>query len=86
MQAAGLPSDQAWATLTIEQLQAPTRMPAMLKTGRLKLYRYTSKDIWGYRDPDGSDCCCTSPATLRPCTLFDRFRAIAPMGCEAGQA
>ncbi|WP_439900133.1 dermonecrotic toxin domain-containing protein [Pseudomonas svalbardensis] len=53
MHAAGLPSDQAWATLTIEQLQAPTRVPAILKTGRLKLYRYTSKDIWGYRGPDG---------------------------------
>jgi Leucine-rich repeat (LRR) protein len=53
LQAAGLPSDQAWATLTIEQLQAPTRVPAMLETGRLKLYRYTSKDIWGYREPGG---------------------------------
>lgn len=53
MQAAGLPSDQAWATLTFEQLQAPTRVPAMLVTGRLKLYRYTSKDIWGFREPGG---------------------------------
>uniref|UniRef100_UPI0038620E58 dermonecrotic toxin domain-containing protein n=1 Tax=Pseudomonas sp. TaxID=306 RepID=UPI0038620E58 len=53
MHAAGLPSDQAWATLTIEQLQAPTRVPAILKTGRLKLYRYTSKDLWGYREPGG---------------------------------
>ncbi|MGF6512858.1 Leucine-rich repeat (LRR) protein [Pseudomonas sp. BT76 TE3572] len=53
MQAAGLPADQAWSTLTIEQLQVPTRGPAMLKMGRLKLYRYTAQDIWGYRDPGG---------------------------------
>ena len=53
LQAAGLPSDQAWATLTFEQLQAPTSVPAMLATGRLKLYRYTSKDIWGLREPGG---------------------------------
>ena len=53
MQAAGFPADQAWSTLTIEQLQVPTRVPAMLKMGRLKLYRYTAEDIWGYRDPGG---------------------------------
>lgn len=70
MQAAGLPSDQAWSTLTIEQLQAPTRVPAMLKTGRLKVYRYTSKDIWGYRDPDGR-ILLYIPGNSSPLHLFD---------------
>jgi hypothetical protein len=75
MQAAGLPSDQAWATLTIEQLQAPTRVPAMLKTGRLKLYRYTSKDIWGYRDRDGR-ILLYIPGNSSPLHLFDDSRQL----------
>ncbi|KQV17870.1 hypothetical protein ASC74_02960 [Pseudomonas sp. Root329] len=75
MQAAGLPSDQAWATLTIEQLQAPTRVPAMLKTGRLKLYRYTSKDIWGYRDPAGR-ILLYIPGNSSPLHLFDDSRQL----------
>lgn len=54
LQAARLPPDQTWATLTIKLLQAPFRLPTKLKTGRLKLYRYTSKDIWGWRDSDGA--------------------------------
>jgi Leucine-rich repeat (LRR) protein len=54
LQAAGLPPDQAWSALTIEQLQAPTRVTTPLKVGRLKLYRYTSRDIWGWRDANGA--------------------------------
>lgn len=53
LQAAGLPPDQAWATLELEQLQAPSPRLTQLKAGRLKLYRYTSTDIWGWRDSDG---------------------------------
>ncbi|MFJ2689997.1 dermonecrotic toxin domain-containing protein [Pseudomonas sp. NPDC087336] len=49
MQAAGLPVDQPWETLKIEQLQAPTRMPPKVKASRLKLYRYTATDIWVFR-------------------------------------
>ncbi|WP_433735455.1 dermonecrotic toxin domain-containing protein [Pseudomonas putida] len=50
MRAAGLPPDQAWETLTIQQLQAPTRVPSSVEASRLKLYRYTATDIWCYRD------------------------------------
>lgn len=50
MQAAGLPPDQSWETLTIEQLQAPTRVSSSVKAGRLKLYRYTATDIWALRN------------------------------------
>ncbi|MDZ4323585.1 MAG: NEL-type E3 ubiquitin ligase domain-containing protein [Pseudomonas sp.] len=50
MQAAGLPPDQPWETLTIEQLQAPTLAPSAVRAGRLKLYRYTATDIWAFRD------------------------------------
>ncbi|VVP82703.1 hypothetical protein PS918_02457 [Pseudomonas fluorescens] len=50
MEAAGLPHGQTWERLTIDQLQAPTRLPASVEAGRLKLYRYTALDIWCYRD------------------------------------
>lgn len=50
MRAAGLPADQPWETLTLEQLQAPTRVPSTVKFGLLKLYRYTATDIWVFRD------------------------------------
>lgn len=50
MRAAGLPTDQRWDTLTLEQLQAQTRIPSTVKFGLLKLYRYTATDIWAFRD------------------------------------
>lgn len=50
MRAAGLSADQSWQTLTLEQLQAPTRVPSTVKFGLLKLYRYTATDIWAFRD------------------------------------
>ncbi|QAY86412.1 dermonecrotic toxin domain-containing protein [Pseudomonas arsenicoxydans] len=50
MQAAGLPADQSWETLTIEQLQTPAGAPSTVRFGLLKLYRYTATDIWGWRD------------------------------------
>ncbi|NUT77149.1 hypothetical protein HNO86_19075 [Pseudomonas sp. C1C7] len=50
MRAAQLSPDQAWATLTLQQLQAPTRMPADLEASRLKIYRYTATDIWCFRE------------------------------------
>ena len=48
MQAAGLPAEQAWSALTIEQVQAPTRVSPPIEVGRLTIYRYTSDDIWCY--------------------------------------
>ncbi|RKS17029.1 E3 ligase-like protein (putative virulence factor) [Pseudomonas sp. WPR_5_2] len=50
MQAAALPPDQAWESLTLQQVQAPTRIPSSVEASRLKLYRYTARDIWCYRD------------------------------------
>lgn len=50
MRAAGLPLDQTWEALAIGQLQEATHLPANVEAGRLKLYRYTSTDVWCYRD------------------------------------
>lgn len=49
IKAAGLPVDQAWETLTIESLQAPTLIPPTVTASRFKLYRYTATDIWTFR-------------------------------------
>jgi hypothetical protein len=54
MRSAGLPHDLAWKTLTFEQLQAPTHVPSAVKAGHLKVYRYTSTDIWTFRDTASS--------------------------------
>ncbi|MGY2340486.1 dermonecrotic toxin domain-containing protein [Pseudomonas sp. SDO5532_S415] len=50
LHAAGLPPDQAWPTLTLQPLQAPTRMPPDVEASFLKLYRYSATDIWCFRD------------------------------------
>lgn len=50
MAAAGLAPGQTWEMLTISQLQALTRLSANIEAGLLKVYRYTARDIWYYRD------------------------------------
>jgi len=50
MQAAGLPAQQTWDTLALEQLQGVTRIPSGVEVSRLRIYRYTATDIWCYRD------------------------------------
>ncbi|MGF0238493.1 dermonecrotic toxin domain-containing protein [Rhodococcus sp. IEGM1300] len=50
MQVAGLSPDQAWETLSIEQLQASTHSIPAILARRLKLYRYTATDIWCFTD------------------------------------
>jgi hypothetical protein len=49
LQTAGLPVNQAWSTLTLQQLQSPTRVPGTFIFGRLEIYRYTATDIWCFR-------------------------------------
>jgi hypothetical protein len=49
MEAAGLPPDQTWESLTIDPLQAPTPTLPEIQASRLKLYRYTATDIWIFR-------------------------------------
>ena len=50
MRAAALDGQQTWAQLTLAQLQAHTLVPASLEAARLVIYRYTSVDIWRFRD------------------------------------
>ncbi|WP_448144642.1 dermonecrotic toxin domain-containing protein [Pseudomonas silesiensis] len=49
LEAAGLPPDQTWESLTINPLQAPTPILSTVQASRLKLYRYTATDIWIFR-------------------------------------
>lgn len=71
LQAAGLPAQQTWETLTLAQLQAPTRVPALLKAGRLQVYRYTATDIWTYLERGGSKVLLYIPGNSSPFHEFD---------------
>lgn len=70
LQATGLPARQAWSALTLKQLQAPTRVPASVKFGRLKLYRYTATDIWTFRLNSGSRVLLYIPGNSSPIHEF----------------
>lgn len=70
LQAAGLPSNQSWETLTIEQLQAPTRVSSSVKAGRLKLYRYTATDIWALRETTSARVLLYIPGNSSPLHEF----------------
>lgn len=70
MQAAGIPADQAWNTLTIAQLQASTRVSAQVEAGRLTIYRYTSTDIWCFRHRASARVLLYIPANSSPLHEF----------------
>ncbi|MBD9562993.1 dermonecrotic toxin domain-containing protein [Pseudomonas sp. PDM09] len=76
MQAAGLPAAQTWETLTIEQLQAPTRMPSSVEASRLKLYRYTATDIWCFRARSGARVLLYIPGNSSPLHEFTDSRQL----------
>ncbi|WP_256676581.1 dermonecrotic toxin domain-containing protein [Pseudomonas sp. H3(2019)] len=46
LRVAGLGPEQTWEQLGIEQLQRFTDIGSTIKTSRLRIYRYTSTDIW----------------------------------------
>jgi hypothetical protein len=66
MQVAGFPVDQAWETLTIEPLQAPTRIPSTVTASRLKLYGYIAIDIWTFRLAAGPQVLMYIPGNSSP--------------------
>ncbi|WP_460145683.1 dermonecrotic toxin domain-containing protein [Pseudomonas sp. S2_A02] len=74
MQAAGLPAAQTWEALTIEQLQAPTKMPPGVEASRLKLYRYTATDIWCFQERSGSRVLLYIPGNSSPLHEFTDSR------------
>ncbi|URM25667.1 hypothetical protein LLY42_16815 [Pseudomonas frederiksbergensis] len=76
MQAAGLPAAQTWETLTIKQLQAPTRMPPGVEASRLKLYRYTATDIWCFQERSGSRVLLYIPGNSSPLHEFTDSRQL----------
>ncbi|MGE8148079.1 dermonecrotic toxin domain-containing protein [Pseudomonas frederiksbergensis] len=50
LRAVALDGRQTWAQLTLAQLQASTVVPDCVEAARLVIYRYTSEDIWRFRD------------------------------------
>lgn len=70
MQAGGLPANQSWNALSIAQLQAPTRVSAQVEASRLTIYRYTSTDIWCFRQRAGTRILLYVPANSSPLHEF----------------
>jgi len=66
LQAAGLPPDQPWDTLTISQLQAPTPAGGAVTARRLRLYRYTASDIWVLRSESSARLVMYIPGNSSP--------------------
>lgn len=50
LRAAGMDGRQTWAQLTLAPLQASTQVAPSVEAARLVIYRYTSEDIWRFRD------------------------------------
>ncbi|MGF6091725.1 dermonecrotic toxin domain-containing protein [Pseudomonas sp. 18173] len=74
MQAAGLPAEQTWEALVITQLQAPTRVGTQIEAGRLTIYRYTSSDIWFFRQRSSARALLYIPANSSPLHEFADIR------------
>lgn len=74
LQAAGLPAQQSWAQLTLEQLQAPGRSP--VEASRLVIYRYTSIDLWVFRHFSGSRLLLYVPGNASPLHEFVDTQAL----------
>lgn len=86
MRAAGLPSDQTWEGLTIGQLQRSTRLSASVEGGRLKLYRYTARDIWCYRDRSSGRVLLYIPGNSSPLHEFADGSELRQWIVEQGKA
>ncbi|MNX62004.1 Dermonecrotic toxin [compost metagenome] len=85
MQAAGLPAEQAWSALTIDQVQAPTRVSAPIEVGRLTIYRYTSDDIWCYRHRHSGRVLLNIPGNSSPLHEFADFRHLRQWIVDQGR-
>lgn len=71
LEAAGLPPDQTWESLTIDPLQAPTPTHSEVQANRLKLYRYSATDIWIFRRSSSARVLMYVPGNSSPLHDFD---------------
>ena len=86
MQAAGLPAAQTWEALTIQQSQAPTKMPPGVEASRLKLYRYTATDIWCFQERSGTRVLLYIPGNSSPLHEFTDSRQLRQWIVAQGRA
>ncbi|MGH8389254.1 MAG: dermonecrotic toxin domain-containing protein [Pseudomonas sp.] len=86
MQAAGLPADTTWDTLSVAQLQAPTRVVSTIEVSRLKLYRYTSTDIWCFRERSTGAFLMYVPGNSSPLHEFSDIRQLRAWIVKQGSA
>ncbi|MBC8998554.1 hypothetical protein IAI51_18645 [Pseudomonas sp. N40(2020)] len=86
LQAAALPVTQTWEALTLKQLQAPTRMSSVFDASRLKLYRYTSTDIWCFRKRSDARRLLYIPGNSSPLHEFADVQALRRWIITQGKA
>ncbi|MBK5529785.1 hypothetical protein JFT91_20240 [Pseudomonas sp. TH08] len=86
LQAAALPALQTWKSLTLIQLQAPTRIPPGFEASRLKLYRYTATDIWCFRQRSASILLLYIPGNSSPLHEFADEHALQEWIVTQGKA
>ncbi|MBM6442276.1 MULTISPECIES: dermonecrotic toxin domain-containing protein [Pseudomonas] len=70
LMACGLPDRQTWDALTITQLNAATRAHSPVVAGRLTIYRYTSTDLWCFRQRTRSGVLLYIPGNSSPLHEF----------------
>jgi len=85
LRAAGLSEQQAWKSLTLAQMQKQAVIPASVEAARLVVYRYTSTDIWCFRDKTTGRVVLYIPGNSSPFQEFVDHQALAEWVAETGR-
>ena len=85
LRAAGLSEQQVWKSLTLAQMQKQAVIPASVEAARLVVYRYTSTDIWCFRDKTTGRVVLYIPGNSSPFQEFVDHQALAEWVAETGR-
>lgn len=84
LQVAALNPNQPWETLNVEQLQRRYAASPDVDCRRLRLYRYTSTDIWCFSQPDQARRLLYIPGNSSPFQEFADLHALHHWVVETG--
>ncbi|KPN90988.1 dermonecrotic toxin domain-containing protein [Pseudomonas nunensis] len=85
LRAAGLDPRQTWAQLTVEQLQVQAPIPSSVEAARLMIYRYTSSDIWSFKDKASGRVVLYVPGNSSPFHEFANLHALRTWLVDSGR-
>lgn len=85
LRAAGLDPRQPWAQLTVEQMQAQAPIPPSVEAARLVIYRYTSRDIWSFKDRASGRIVLYVPGNSSPFHEFADLQSLREWIVEMGR-